>query len=507
MSTSKKDLLDQYELAVARAANAAIRVSKADRKSSSAREEERSARSDVYVLKCELMDAMGLPDEGVLTRIRKMPEEEPLSSIKVDEVCYPDRPAERHADGTGRPLTPEETEAARAYLLKYPPALATFGPSQLYDPKTPEGRARLLDEAGSIGRSMGRRAEESSSVSQPIPQTDNRLKVSIIGPHFLFGDIERFLCDLMAHTDREKIRWMAVASREQDMVAAHPEIAKAGAQLTGGPQGIVDAIMCSDLIIVWGGLPVPYPLPDGKRVLSVDIQTIEPMIDPVRMAPTRSKEEVRAELKVRPDQKVIGFFGEIVNRNNPYALVQTLRVLNDGNEADPEYVGIFVGEGNDLPDLHGYIQRIFGWNPKMTRLLGVRGDIGDLLRATDVVLSPRLLRNGRYDVFQAWAAGAPVVGTPVCSPDERLGVLLVPRAVEDQERDLPAPQLQTQEIAEKIGTEYAGAIREVLDDLQAGGVTPTTQRMVYGGNIVVKESDSFGATWTERLLLRGGREV
>jgi glycosyltransferase involved in cell wall biosynthesis len=228
------------------------------------------------------------------------------------------------------------------------------------------------------------------------------------------------------------------------------------------------------------------------------------MLDPSRLIATRSREEVREELKIQPEQRAIAFMGEMLNRNNPYALIQAVKALNEESPEEERYVAVFVGEGNNILEAHQYASAHLGIEGPF-RFLGARGDTADILAAVDVVLAPAVYPNAGHDVLQAWAAGVPVVGTwvgPVAGhSDSRGAMLLVPRAIEKAPKQILHMQFQQEAIAEKVASSYAEAIAEVFTERDA-----TAVRIERGRELLAERYDpaGFGERWTARLLKEGG---
>jgi glycosyltransferase involved in cell wall biosynthesis len=323
-----------------------------------------------------------------------------------------------------------------------------------------------------------------------------RVRVSIVGQQFMVGDAERFLCDLLAYTDRRRIKWDVVCSIQPEFLARHPEIADADAEPIGGQDGVRVAMERSDLLIVWGGAQVPVP-DGGPKVLALRGSALEAALPPDPRAPARTRAEVRGELKVTEDQRVVGFVGDLVNRNNPYSMIQALADLN--RDEPGRYVGVFIGEGYNVQEIYDYSSRILGYEATPIRILGARSDIPALLDAVDVLLSPSVVASPGYDVLQAWQRGVPVVATPLglgADAENHVALMLVPRAVENADRNIQHLRLVSQEIAERVGSAYSSAIAEIFTDEDG-----TRERVAQGRERVVHYgSDAFGERWTTKLV-------
>lgn len=326
---------------------------------------------------------------------------------------------------------------------------------------------------------------------QPGPRLDDgRIKAAVVGPRMLMTGAERFVMDLLKHVDGTKIRWDAVAVMQPEFFIPQIELQDSGAQPMGAAPGIQMAGQMSDVAIVWG-MPVPPELGDTKVIHLPDAASFgDPAIDPERIKPTRSREEVRSELRLG-DRKAIAFIGRLHNLRNPYALVQAMMQL-----PKEEYVAVFVGEGDHAVELRMYCEaRLGGPAEDRFRFLGSRPDIGDILAAVDAVVVPSLTPTHGYTILEAWAAGVPVLATPVGVAETRGGALLhLPRALNDVPQHLRHEQLQVPELAERVGKLYAEAIVDLFD-------SPDTQKRVARGLEVAAEyhPQAFGERWTKRI--------
>lgn len=340
---------------------------------------------------------------------------------------------------------------------------------------------------------------------EPAPAAEpavGLMRVGIVGPHFMFGEHERFFRDLMLYADPQRIKWEVLCATSPELFVPHPEIAHAGAEPVGGQGGATLAAERSDLVIVWGGI-VP-PDPGDSTVFEFQADLIEAACDQNRLVPQRARELVRKEMRVTPEQRVVACFGDLITRNNPWAVIQAIKALNhERGDGDPEYVGVLIGEGNNVPEIRQYSDRLLRQDGPV-RFLGGRTDIGDLLAAVDVVLAPAVGRSAGHSVLDALAVGVPVVATPVgvaADPAIKDAIILVPRAIENADGPIPPMQLEQEELAERIGTAYAEAIAEVFDDRDA-----TAVREERGRELILSHysPQAWGKRWTRELLLRAG---
>lgn len=126
-----------------------------------------------------------------------------------------------------------------------------------------------------------------------------------------------------------------------------------------------------------------------------------------------ARERIRGELGLSPDVPVLLAVGRLNPQKNHAALLDAL--------ADPRVAAtgahlVLAGEGELLPALREQGERL-GVTMRL-HLLGVRGDIPDLLAAADVFALSSSWEGNPLAVMEAMAAGLPLVATAVgCVPE------------------------------------------------------------------------------------------
>jgi glycosyltransferase involved in cell wall biosynthesis len=107
----------------------------------------------------------------------------------------------------------------------------------------------------------------------------------------------------------------------------------------------------------------------------------------------------RTALGFPPGSIVALFVGELSERKQP---VQFAEAIERARSSDPEIVGMIAGEG----PLRARLERLRGeglW------LLGQRGDVGELLAASDVFVLPSLREGLSYALLEAMSLGRAVL--------------------------------------------------------------------------------------------------
>lgn len=128
-------------------------------------------------------------------------------------------------------------------------------------------------------------------------------------------------------------------------------------------------------------------------------------IDPAALAPTKSRESVRAELDVAPDEVLLLAAGALVPRKGLDVLLEALPRLSANVRL------CIAGEGPEREALEARAAA----NPVegRVRLLGRREDLPDLLAACDLFVMPSRAEGLGIAALEAMAAGRAVVASRV----------------------------------------------------------------------------------------------
>jgi len=132
--------------------------------------------------------------------------------------------------------------------------------------------------------------------------------------------------------------------------------------------------------------------------------------------PSRSREEVRAELGIPPDAPVIGGIGRLDPQKGYRHLVRAFARLM---ERVPHAELVIAGDGPERTMLEALARRT-GCAGR-AHFLGRRNDVPDLLHAFDVFAMPSIYEGFGLALVEAMAAGVPAVASAVDSLPEVLG--------------------------------------------------------------------------------------
>lgn len=168
------------------------------------------------------------------------------------------------------------------------------------------------------------------------------------------------------------------------------------------------------------------------------VRTIPHAVDSRRVAPTRGREGMRAQLGIPPGAPAIVSLGALTWEKDPLAALSAAApTLAD----HPDAVHVFVGDGPMRERLEAQIRArdLQG----RVRLLGVRDDVGDLLAACDV-----LLLSSRIEGLPGCIVEAGMLGVPAAA----FAVAGVPEVVADGETGLLAPAGDVARLGDRLRT-------------------------------------------------------
>lgn len=120
----------------------------------------------------------------------------------------------------------------------------------------------------------------------------------------------------------------------------------------------------------------------------------------------------RAQFGLRPEDRVVGFVGQFIDRKNPLLLLEAMSQLEDVADV----VCLFAGEGPLQETLQEMIAQR-GLQPRC-RLLPFQPDVRPLLAAVDVLVLPSRQESFGLVLIEAGAYGKPVVACRSQGPDE-----------------------------------------------------------------------------------------
>ena len=116
--------------------------------------------------------------------------------------------------------------------------------------------------------------------------------------------------------------------------------------------------------------------------------------------------KVRSEWGLGTEDRVVGFLGRIAQDKGVERIVDAVR------ELDPRWQAVFVGfTGNFLDYERQFEQLCKERLPGRHRLVGWRSDVGNVLRAMDVMVYPSDDEGFANSLAEAWIVGVPTVAT------------------------------------------------------------------------------------------------
>jgi glycosyltransferase involved in cell wall biosynthesis len=163
-----------------------------------------------------------------------------------------------------------------------------------------------------------------------------------------------------------------------------------------------------------------FNLPTGHVV------TIPNGVDVRRLEPARGRDATRAALGIPPEATAVLSLGALSWEKDPLGqLTVTAPLLR----RRPRAVHLFAGDGPLRADLEAAALAC-GLGPRV-RVLGSRGDVGDLLTASDLMLFASRTEGMPASVIEAGVAGLPVAGValtgvPEVVEDRVTGLLVAP---------------------------------------------------------------------------------
>ena len=276
----------------------------------------------------------------------------------------------------------------------------------------------------------------------PRPVRSPYPRVGIIYPMWMNGGVERHTETLIQNASG--VKWTGLAAVGPDFVD-RDKLAQMSRYLPVGGEELIERISEeSDFVIVWGfskpqkwlekldgrviamahgtgewtAAQLTQTLPYAAGAVAVSRQAVSSFptswratcrvilngIDLNRLAPMADGREIRGSLEIPIRSTVIGHVGRLSEEKNPLAAAKV--ALNMGRDA----VALYVGDG---PCGKEIISRAESIAPGQVRWLREAPFIGTVYQALDVLLMASDAEGGPLVVPEAWAAGIPIVATPV----------------------------------------------------------------------------------------------
>jgi glycosyltransferase involved in cell wall biosynthesis len=148
------------------------------------------------------------------------------------------------------------------------------------------------------------------------------------------------------------------------------------------------------------------------------IVTIPNGIDVDRMRTALTRHEARARLGIGGDEIIIGCVARLEEQKGHRFLLEALALLNASGGA-PRFSLVLAGDGRLRAELE---QRAAALGvAAVTRFLGTRQDVGEILKALDVYVMPSLWEGLSIAMLEAMAAGLPLVISDVSGVSQVVG--------------------------------------------------------------------------------------
>ena len=281
-------------------------------------------------------------------------------------------------------------------------------------------------------------------------------RIGFLVPSMHSGGAERWTLSLAEHSGRIPINWTGCVVtqgwRDETMIAKLSQIMPVhqnGAtafrsresRATLG-QAVSTLLAASDLVVVWEVDDAIDHIIDDIRIPVVHVSHRESAIEPRfvrntqqlaavsegcrlsfgperastvriifngvdhrRCAPARTRDEMRRLWRCTHDALVLGYIGRIDAVKNCQALSRALCGLA------PDAIGVCYGP--EALGANGWIDELHRTTGNRVRRFPPVEDVGSVLHAIDVFLLPSRTEGHSIALLEAWAAGVPVVATPV----------------------------------------------------------------------------------------------
>jgi D-inositol-3-phosphate glycosyltransferase len=182
---------------------------------------------------------------------------------------------------------------------------------------------------------------------------------------------------------------------------------------------------------------------------SLPTATIHNVVDPCRFHPGGDARAARVAAGLDPDRLTVTFVGNLFARKRPHWLLRATAELQRRHHLQVLIVGAPLGPASYHRHLRSAAAAVP--EPRHVHFLGLRDDVADLLRASDVVTLPSVVQGEAFPraIIEAMACGVPVVATDVAGVRE---------AVDDGETGLVVHPERFEE--------YVAALDRVLDSEQ-----------------------------------------
>lgn len=170
----------------------------------------------------------------------------------------------------------------------------------------------------------------------------------------------------------------------------------------------------------------------GAEESRVEVCTINEDPD-LWQAPAGAREQFRAAHRIPAATPVILYAARICEQKKPHVFIRTVHALRDRGV---EFIALVAGDGPDRHELETYVRR-HGLGEHVRLLLAVPpSDMTAIYAASDLIFLPSDREGIALVLFEAMAAGLPVVGAAVGGQSELVTPecgILHPKADDEQE--------------------------------------------------------------------------
>ena len=309
------------------------------------------------------------------------------------------------------------------------------------------------EKAQERGRSIsGEESAYSNPCAYPVAHSETSgsrsrrprpLKVAHIGPSFVCAGVESWLRALVSHCDPAVMRFVCNVVTE-DYAVDHELLQKLGIPCTFGRDTAVrDAVLESDVVLVWGDVAPKHLRPKGSKAKVVFVahgvgdwtksalEACRPVVDHVvavsrvaeeqvcggfptsvilngvdqrHIACRSSASEVRRKLGFSADDFVVGFAGRFSPEKNAHVLIEALRALG------PDAKALLVGWGPLRYQLMELCNELI---PGRFAFATSREFLGDYYQIMNALCMPSAEEGFGLVAAEAMLHSVPVVSTPV----------------------------------------------------------------------------------------------
>ncbi len=297
---------------------------------------------------------------------------------------------------------------------------------------SPKVYPTVLAYPGADSETYGRRVRR----TQP-------LRVVHVGPSFVCAGVESWLRALVSHCDPAVLRFIRNVVTE-DYAVDHELLQKLGIPCTfGRDEAVRDAVLESDVVLVWGNVAPEYLRPEGSKAKVVFIAhgvgdwtksalaACRPVVDHVvavsravqehvcegfptsvilngvdqrHIACRSSASEVRRKLGFAADDFVVGFAGRFSPEKNAHVLIEAFSTLG------PNAKALLVGWGPLRYQLMELCNELI---PGRFAFATSREFLGDYYQIMNALCMPSAEEGFGLVAAEAMLHGVPVVSTPV----------------------------------------------------------------------------------------------